>query len=290
MTELRTILFATDLSPESDTAFEHARFLAERFEARLTIYHGLELPRTEYAGWIDPADDRLGRWERRVREQLSARAAIVKVPHEILVEGPLPGGHFLVDLALLEVIHKTRPDLTVMATRGRTGFASFFLGSVTEQVAQHARRPVLCVRKSGHGVVLPYERILVPTDLSLASRRAFPLAALLARKLGATVVALHVLRPPTVAALVGVPGAAAVAVTGEGELRRFLQPDFDGVAVEAHVYPAGAPWDRIVTSAAGEKADLVVMATQGHDSVRDGIIGSNAERVLRHAPCPVLVA
>ena len=57
MTEIRTILFASDLSPESDRAFEHARFLAERFGARLTIYHGLEMPRTEYSGWVDANDD-----------------------------------------------------------------------------------------------------------------------------------------------------------------------------------------------------------------------------------------
>ena len=36
--------------------------------------------------------------------------------------------------------------------------------------------------------------------------------------------------------------------------------------------------------------ELIVMSTLGHDSVRDGIIGSNADRVLRHAPCSVLVA
>jgi nucleotide-binding universal stress UspA family protein len=35
--------------------------------------------------------------------------------------------------------------------------------------------------------------------------------------------------------------------------------------------------------------DLIVMSTQGLDSLHDQIIGSNAERVLRHAPCTVLV-
>src|SRR6185295_19847221 len=110
MSEIRTILFASDLSPESDRALEHARFLAERFGARLTIYHGLEMPRAEYSGWVDANDDRRGRWERKVREELSRRARSLTVSHEVVVQGPVPGGHFLVDLALLEVIHKTRPD------------------------------------------------------------------------------------------------------------------------------------------------------------------------------------
>lgn len=289
MTEIRTILFASDLSPESDRAFEHARFLAERFGARLTIYHALEMPRTEYAGWVDADDDRRARWERKVREELSRRVSGLTVAHEIVLQGGLVGGHLLVDLALLDVIHKTRPDVTVMATRGRKGFASFFLGSVTEQVVQHAGRPVLCVRKSAHGFVLPYQRLLVPTDLSPASRRAFALAALMARSFEAKAVALHVAAAPTLAALAGIPDAPLPRVPTEDEVRRFLHPDFNALPVEIQVCATGAPWHQIVKTAEEQNIDLIVMSTQGHDSVRDGIIGSNAERVLRHAPCPVLV-
>lgn len=289
MADIRTILFASDLSPESDRAFEHARFLAERFGARLTIYHALEMPRTEYAGWVDADDDRRARWERKVREELARRASSLTVPHEVLVQGPVVGGHFLVDLALLDVIHKTQPDLTVMASRGRKGFASFFLGSVTEQVVQHAGRPLLCVRKSGHGLVLPYQRLLVPTDFSPASRRAFPLAALMARSFEAKVTALHVAPAPTLAALTGVPDAPPPRVPTEDQVSGFVQRDFAGLPVEARVCATGAPWYQIVKTAEEQKSDLIVMSTQGHDSIRDGIIGSNAERVLRHAPCPVLV-
>jgi nucleotide-binding universal stress UspA family protein len=289
MSEIRTILFASDLSPESDRAFEHARFLAERFGARLTIYHGLEMPRAEYSGWVDANDDRRGRWERKVREELSRRAGSLTVPHEIVVEGPVLGGHFLVDLALLDVIHKTRPDLTVMATRGRKGFASFFLGSVAEQVVQHAGRPVLCVRKSAHGFVLPYQRLLVPTDFSPASRRAFSLAAVMARNFEAKVTALHVAPAPTLAVLAGVPDAPLPRVPSEDEVHRFLLPDFTGLPVEARVCATGAPWHQIVKTAEEEKSDLIIMSTQGLDSLHDKIIGSNTERVLRHARCAVLV-
>jgi nucleotide-binding universal stress UspA family protein len=289
MTEIRTILFASDLSPESDRAFEHARFLAERFGAQLTIYHGLEMPRTEYSGWVDANDDRRGRWERKVREELARRASSLTVPHEVVVQGPVLGGHFLVDLALLDVIHKRRPDLTVMATRGRKGFASFFLGSVTEQVVQHAGRPVLCVRKSPHGFVLPYQRLLVTTDFSPASRRAFPLAALLARNFEAKVIALHVVPAPTLAVLAGVPDAPLPRVPSEDDVRGFLQPDFVGLPVEARVCATGAAWHQIVKTAEEQKTDLIIMSTQGLDSLHDKIIGSNTDRVLRHAPCTVLV-
>jgi nucleotide-binding universal stress UspA family protein len=59
--------------------------------------------------------------------------------------------------------------------------------------------------------------------------------------------------------------------------------------VELRVCTTGAPWHQIVKTAEEQKTDLIVMSTQGLDSLHDKIIGSNAERVLRHAPCTVLV-
>ena len=289
MTEIRSILFASDLSPESDRALEHARFLAERFGARLTIYHALEMPGIDYPGWVAVNEDR-GAVERKLREELERRVSHLTVPHEVVIQSGLVGGHLLVDLGLLDTIQKRRPDLTVMATHSRKGFASCFVGSVTEQVVQHAGRPVLCVRKSGHDLVPPYRRLLVPTDFSSASRRAFPIAALLARSFEANVIALHVAPAPTLAALAGTADAPLASVPAESELRGFLQPDFGDFPVDARVCAKGAAWRQIVKTAQEQEADLIVMSTEGLDSLHDKIIGSNTERVLRHATCTVLVA
>jgi nucleotide-binding universal stress UspA family protein len=290
MTEIGTILFASDLSPESDYAFEHARFLAERFRARVTLFHALEMAPDYIRGPIDSQDDHRGRWAAKVRQELCQRARTLTVPHEIVVDEGHVGGHVLADLAVLAAIKRTEPDLTVMATRSRTGFASWFVGSVTHQVVQHAGRPVLCVRRSRPGGALPYGRLLVPTDLSPASRRAFPLAALLASAFAADVAALHVSLPRPLALLTGVPGSGSPPVPTEADVRRFLRPEFDDVPVVTSVHTTGAPWYRITQTAEEREADLIVMSTQGHDSFRDGIVGSTTDRVLRHAPCSVLVA
>ena len=291
MAEIKTILFPSDLTPESDVAFEHARFLAERFRARITLFHALEVPAADHDDPVDAAqDDRRGRWGARVRRELCQRARGLTVPFDIVVDDGHVGGHYLADLAVLRLIEQAQPDLTVMAARSRKGFASWFMGSVAQQVVQHACRPVLCVRPSRHGGALPYRRMLMPTDLSPASRRAFPMAALLARAFEARVSAVHVSPPPPLAVLTGVPGYGSPPVPAEADVRRFLSPEFDAVPVEASVYVTGAPWYRIVKMAEEERTDLIVMSTQGHDSVRDGIVGSNTDRVLRHAPCSVLVA
>jgi nucleotide-binding universal stress UspA family protein len=271
---LREILYPTDLSPESSPAFDHARALAERFAARVTLYHAAAQPDPEYAHW---------RFSQTLGEYWaeSARAAHTELAH---IAGSFPpGSEVIVEKvvsparALITWIRDHRPDLVVMATHGRGGLSHLLLGSVTEQVIQHAQRPVLCIRHSaGHGS-LPYRRLLVPTDLSPASRAAFGHAAAIARAFGAQVIALYV-----------APAGAEPAAISEPSLWHFMRDQFQGVELATRI-EHGRAWERIVAQAHTEDADLVVMSCRGADAPEERLLGSNAERVVRHAPCPVLV-
>ena len=51
----------------------------------------------------------------------------------------------------------------------------------------------------------------------------------------------------------------------------------------------GSPYVEIIRAAEQEEIDLVVIATQGHSGLTHAILGSTAEKVVRRAPCPVLV-
>jgi len=273
MVSIRDILFATDLSPDSDQAFEHARLVAQRLQASLTVFHAIEVPR--HGG--GPAEDGLARTEADARQALERRAESLDVSHRVLVER-VPSA----PEALLERIRATQPDLTVMATHSRGALSHLLFGSVTESVVEHAFRPILCVREPDHGGPLPYRRILVPTDLTLASRLAFPAAACLAQAFGAEVFGVHV--TPT-------RGLTPVnpVVPSELAVWNFLQPDFEGMALSARVL-TGTVWERIVHTASADRIDLIVISTRGHTRLADRFFGSTAERVVRHAPCPVLVA
>jgi len=278
---IRDVLCLTDLSPRSDFAFEHARGLAERFQAELTVYHAVE----RFEGGYPDVTFGIGRelTEAAANRALSSLGAAVQgsgTRTAVKVESVASAADAVVEMAL-----GRRADVTVMATHGRRGLRHMLLGSVTEEVIQRARSPVLCLREAAPAA---YRRILVPTDLSLASRLAFPMAAFLARAFGAEVIGLHAAPPASVATLSGLPERRAP-VPSEAALWDFYRSDFVGIPVTAHVYTDVA-WDCIVRTAKVEGADLIVMATRGHDSVSDRILGSNTERTLRHAPCPVLVA
>jgi nucleotide-binding universal stress UspA family protein len=167
-----------------------------------------------------------------------------------------------------------------MATRSREGFDRFFVGGVTEQVVRHAECPVLSVREPEHKGPLPYRVVLVSTDLSPASSRVYPMAALLARRFASRIVAVHV-----ASARVGSGQPKA-----EDDVRQHLGADFNGLEVTVRIEEARAPWSRIVDAAREERADMVALSRQGSDSLGDKVLGSNTDRVLRYAPCPVLVA
>lgn len=279
---IRHVLFPSDLSPASDRALDHARFLAVRFGARLTLYHVVEAPPSHDQRRSEPVDEAWRRAAEQVRGHLDCLAGRLPTEVDIVVErGPVP------HQALVAHTLKTRPDLIVMATHGREGLAHLLAGSVTETVLARGRCPVLCVREPEHGVALPYRRILVPTDLTPGSRRAFPLAGLLARAFESEVLALHVAQVAAPPSLVGVAHAVERSPS-EAAVTRFLERDFRDVRVTPRVL-LGFAWDAIVETARAERVDLIVMSTHGHDSLSDRLLGSHAERVVRHAPCPVLI-
>ena len=282
---IREILVPTDLASDSDPALEHAAVLAGVFGATLTLYHAVEVPDPSHAHWAFAHGHEIWRVaEAHALAALERRSAGLQVPARAVVERAASPGQ-----AVVAFVKATRPDLTVMATHGRGALGHMLLGSVTERVIEQTQRPVLCVRHGDAARHALYRRVLVPTDFSPASRYAFPLAARIAAAFGAEILALHVVPPASVATLSGIPAPQVVAVPSEAALWKFFQQDFAELEVTAQVH-SGTAWERIVEAARAEQADLIVMSTRGHDSLADRILGSNTERVVRHAACPVLVA
>lgn len=283
---IERILFPTDLSPASERAFEHARLLASRLGAGVTVYHALEIPAARWVAAAGHEEELRRRLASEARAELERRAARLPVPHEVVVEDDVSAAACLADIAVLRRVHATRPDLIVMASHSRGALDSFFLGSVAQEVLTHAGRPVLVAGPRCEAPPEGYRRIVVPTDLSEPSRRAFPYAALLASRFEAEVVAVHVVPRPILAALGDAPRALAAAVPDPSALRAYVG-GAAGPRTSARV-EQGAPWERIVAVARDERADLIVMATNGADGLGERLLGSQTERVVRRAPCAVL--
>lgn len=139
--------------------------------------------------------------------------------------------------------------------------------------------------------------ILVPTDFSDASKLALEAAAMLAKELGARVTAVFVhdpgaLRPP---AQIGYSPERRedieqrIEETVTAELEALREGPLEGVEqLDTVVLRDPSPANAITTHAERIGADLIVIATHGRTGLKHLLIGSVAERVVRHATVPVL--
>lgn len=139
------------------------------------------------------------------------------------------------------------------------------------------------------------ETILAPTDFSEMSRASAREALELARASGARLVLLHVLAdapPPLLPDVAGFHYADLVdnlQRRAEEELPEFLSGErTEGVEIDYQV-AVGSPHQEIVRVADEIGADLIVLATHGRTGALHLLLGSVAERVVRHAGCDVLI-
>src|SRR5579883_2517868 len=142
----------------------------------------------------------------------------------------------------------------------------------------------------------PIRRILVATDFSRCAQSALDLAIQLAAANKATIELFHVFTIPTwigpareVFAADGATIAGIERVVKEGLAKERARVESSGVRVTT-AHAEGAPIPEVILGRAREvEADLLVMGTHGRSGVKRLLLGSVAERVLRAAPCPVLV-
>jgi nucleotide-binding universal stress UspA family protein len=142
-----------------------------------------------------------------------------------------------------------------------------------------------------------FRKILVPVDFSPSSGVAIRHALDFARAFGGTVVVLHAwevpvyLRPDLTvwAGEVSATLAEQVRVGAEHAMRDFARENgfYGNELVTCRIVQA-PPYHAILTAAEEGQFDLIVMGTHGRTGLSHVLLGSVAEKVVRHARCPVL--
>ena len=135
--------------------------------------------------------------------------------------------------------------------------------------------------------------ILVPVDFSAGSLKALDFAVSLARCLDASIYLLHVLDTIFSSKQFDSPRLRPLRAQATATAKQKLGL-LANQHVRSHVFInwqvlGGVAHSVIVEAAAKSKADLIVMGSEGRTGVNRFLVGSVAEKVVRHAPCPVLV-
>lgn len=143
--------------------------------------------------------------------------------------------------------------------------------------------------------MIPFQRILLPTDFSKNAKSARDYACGLADKFGAQ---LHVISVVQDAALVlpetgmfltvPLPSVHEIVEAAEANLKLVLDPAWASQHDVVLRVVVGTPFVEIVRYAEEQQMDVIVMGTHGRTGLPHVMLGSVAERVLRKSTCPVL--
>lgn len=294
MINIQRVLCPTDLTSESDEALRYAVALASAYRAKLFLLYCRE----GHSG----ANGKAGTAADHDAEPLFTASL---APHlglnsfrDFDWQGLVVDDVENIGKAIVNEAGKRQIDLIVMRSRRRPR-AAVLLGSTAETVCPTAPCPVLVTHPLEREWVglstgeIDLHRVLVAHDFSSDSELALNYGLSLAQEYQAEVHLLHVLategrEEPELAWSASGSGSAYTFVAQK--LQRAIPKEAPLWCNCVNAVRCGKASDEIVAYAQEQKIDLICIGASGSDWSVGKLFGSNVDRVLRQAPCPVLVA
>jgi len=292
------ILLLTDLSDTTRLAFKPIAHIASVFGSDVTIFHAfrgsselfyLEGEASQLLKIIDEADR--ARAMPKLQEFQSELAAM-GVKADVVTR---VGSTF--DLAV-DVLRELNTDLVVIPIQGHHEFTGRVLGSTTARIIRDTDVPVLTVNeKFSEGVAQwkNFDRILHPVDFSTSLGESVHAAEDVAVEFGGRLELVHVVEPQGEQTLQTPEGEIVLPKDIHYQIKSRLQAHLSQVAHTVTRVPAfwqiivdNKPGSGVMSYADKNSADLIVIPTIGRDTVRNTLLGSVAEHVIKNARCPVL--
>jgi nucleotide-binding universal stress UspA family protein len=285
MDQLRSIVVGIDFTPCCAAALSQAIRIASWNRAKLHAVHVVDtIVAMEWQEALTPFVEEIqeglvaearAQWE-KFAQDVPGKAG---VEFEVAVSSPI--------MELTRRVRERQADVLVLGSHGISPGRT--PGVLATQCVRRAPTRVLLVRDGQRG---PYKSVVACVDFSETSRDALSAAVRVAAQDGASLTVLHVYsapwrklaRPPVKPEVAAAFRDALVA-----QLRAFCGPDAPGWAKASfEVVEAPGHGSGIVEFVRSRGADLVVLGTRGKTNLRDVLIGSTAERVVRDAPCGIL--
>lgn len=278
MFPFRNILFPTDFSVNAHAALKYAAAFARHSGGRVVLFSVQDAKsslRLEAEQWLsDPV----------LKGVDTERVLVDGEPASEIAQGAVDHG----------------ADLITVVMRDRNRLSRAFGGSIAEDIVAEAPCAVLCVRPPQRDFVeqqdeqtqIKLKRVLLATNFRPSSAAATQLATQIANHLGAELHLVYVIGDyfEQISAIFPEGGLAALTRLRSYVQERLAQVSRTGNADAATHIAEGRPYQEIVKLADTIEADLIVVGTAVHGSLfgSSQVLGSEIERVIRNAPCPVL--
>ena len=311
MTLFNNIIVPLDGSELSAQALPAASVMARASGASMTLLRSFHpVPEWQvnagegrFRGSMALAEhDRVSALLRAEKQLLEGRG--VNTPIDVIArEGPAPE-------SIIGLANRQPDDLIAMSTHGRGGLTRMLMGSVTAKVVRNVSNPTLIVRCNERDCpVVPrhFENIIVPLDGSEFAENALPFARELAAAFGAKITLVRTTpdseyfrvnsewaAPHDISTMQRydpVNVAARLSEAAKVYLWRKadeLSAQHQSFEVEA-VHRLEAPSETVIGLTRRLENGLVVMATHGRRGIGRALLGSVADRIVRHSQMPTLL-
>ena len=287
--KIERILCPTDLSPDSDEALRYAIALSRAYTAELVLMHcdviGNGVPR------LSDGDDATKSIAAAVNKHAGSIGLAGLNWRSLVVKCEDIGGTIASEAAAHGI------DLIVMRSRRRPHRAAL-LGSTAESVSRTAPCPVLVMHADERDWVtlkdtrIELKRVLVAYDFSDHSELALNYALSFAQEYQSELHLLHVLPPFSL----DDSEISWYPLGREGTYHKTAHRLQKAIPAEAHLWcdvkhsvREGRAYREILSYAEKNEIDLICLGAHGAGFGMRALFGSNVDRVLRQAPCPVLV-
>jgi nucleotide-binding universal stress UspA family protein len=299
MYPFRNILFPTDFTPHARAALKYAAAFARSGGGRVVLFsvQSGKVPMNLLTMPEHVFEEHENKWLLQVRTEVRNLLAD-PLFDGLEVEPVIVEGEPAREVA--RAVQEHEIDLVTVVTHSRKGLTRKLWGSTAEEIIAGAPCPVLTIRPPQHDFVehrgsrseVRLNRVLLATNFRPSSSAATQLATQLASQTGAELHAVYVIGDYFEQISVMFPEGGLTALSrmrGYVKERMAQLAREDGPRAITHI-AEGRPYEEIVRLAAEKDADLIVIGTNVHASLFGGtrILGSEIERVVRNAPCPVL--
>lgn len=288
--KIECILCPTDLSPDSDEALRYAIGLSRAYDAELILLH---CDQADEGPATRKVHDSAAQTINEALQKYSGSADLVGLDwRSLIVNCDDPGA------AIAREAANYGADLIVMRSRRRPNRAAL-LGSTAESVSRNAPCPVLVMHTderdwvTGSATKIELKRVLVAYDFSDYSELALNYALSFVQEYQAELHLLHVLPPfpKNDSEISWQPlGREGAFHKAAHRLQRTVPQEANLWPDIKHAVSEGQPYREILNYAEKNNIDLICLGAHGAGFGMQALFGSNVDRILRQAPCPVLVA
>lgn len=282
--EFKNILVPLDGSELAERVVPAALYLAEVMESSVTLLT-VVAKRSRAAADLLAKAIQTGQFEANLYLQSVRKRYLPSlVPIETAVITGKP------DKDIIEFAQENEIDLIIMSTHGRSGITRWSFGRTADKVLRRSPCPTVILRSEHDIRPERFKRVLLPLDGSRLAERVLEPALEMVNAMGVQLFLLQVVEKQSFYGFghdeAHLNEDIEIAQAYLAELReRAIPPD---VVVHSHV-AVGSAADVIVDSAAEQEIDLIIVSSRGDSGFDRWMFGSVAEKVMKGAPCAILV-